>query len=55
MGIAFQSLKHEEAENIGYVIPTPVRTQAQPLVAAAVAVMQNDQTGSHALARISGT
>ena len=24
MGIAFQSLKHEDAENIGYVIPTPV-------------------------------
>lgn len=26
MGIAFQSLKHEDAENIGYVIPTPVIT-----------------------------
>ncbi|KAL6606937.1 hypothetical protein ACP70R_042590 [Stipagrostis hirtigluma subsp. patula] len=24
VGIAFQSLKHEDAENIGYVIPTPV-------------------------------
>lgn len=24
MGIAFQSLKHEDVENIGYVIPTPV-------------------------------
>lgn len=24
MGIAFQSLKHEDAENIGYIIPTPV-------------------------------
>lgn len=24
VGIAFQSLKHEEAENIGYVIPPPV-------------------------------
>lgn len=24
MGIAFQSLKNEDAENIGYVIPTPV-------------------------------
>ena len=24
VGIAFQSLKAEEAENIGYVIPTPV-------------------------------
>ena len=24
MGIAFQSLKHDEAENIGYIIPTPV-------------------------------
>ena len=23
-GVAFQSLKHEDAENIGYVIPTPV-------------------------------
>ncbi|MFS7970634.1 putative peptidase Do [Helianthus anomalus] len=26
VGIAFQSLKHEDAENIGYVIPTPVIT-----------------------------
>lgn len=26
MGIAFQSLRHEDAENIGYVIPTPVIT-----------------------------
>lgn len=24
VGIAFQSLKHEDVENIGYVIPTPV-------------------------------
>lgn len=24
VGIAFQSLKHEDAENIGYIIPTPV-------------------------------
>eukprot|EP00798_Chlamydomonas_sp_ICE-L_P019876 gene19876-26576_t len=24
IGVAFQSLKHEDAENIGYVIPTPV-------------------------------
>lgn len=24
VGIAFQSLKHDDAENIGYVIPTPV-------------------------------
>ena len=24
VGVAFQSLKHEDAENIGYVIPTPV-------------------------------
>ncbi|KMT10528.1 hypothetical protein BVRB_5g116520 [Beta vulgaris subsp. vulgaris] len=24
VGIAFQSMKHEDAENIGYVIPTPV-------------------------------
>lgn len=24
VGIAFQFLKHEDAENIGYVIPTPV-------------------------------
>ena len=24
MGIAFQSLKNEDAENCGYVIPTPV-------------------------------
>ena len=24
MGIAFQSLKHEDAENIGFIIPTPV-------------------------------
>lgn len=24
MGIAFQSLKNDDAENIGYVIPTPV-------------------------------
>lgn len=24
MGIAFQSLKHEDVENTGYVIPTPV-------------------------------
>eukprot|EP00899_Mesostigma_viride_P028424 jgi/Mesvir1/8767/Mv02684-RA.2 len=24
VGIAFQSLKHEDAENIGYVVPTPV-------------------------------
>ncbi|XP_068637979.1 protease Do-like 9 [Aristolochia californica] len=26
VGIAFQSLKHEDVENIGYVIPTPVIT-----------------------------
>ena len=26
VGIAFQSLKHEDAENIGYVIPTLVIT-----------------------------
>lgn len=26
VGIAFQSLKHDDAENIGYVIPTPVIT-----------------------------
>eukprot|EP00877_Chromochloris_zofingiensis_P004183 jgi/Chrzof1/13766/Cz08g11120.t1 len=26
VGIAFQSLKHEDAENIGYIIPTPVIT-----------------------------
>ena len=26
IGIAFQSLKHEDVENIGYVIPTPVIT-----------------------------
>ena len=25
-GVAFQSLKHDDAENIGYVIPTPVIT-----------------------------
>jgi hypothetical protein len=24
IGIAFQSLKHEDAENIGYIIPEPV-------------------------------
>lgn len=24
MGVAFQSIKHEDAVNIGYVIPTPV-------------------------------
>ena len=24
IGIAFQSLKHEDAENIGYIIPVPV-------------------------------
>lgn len=24
VGIAFQSLKHEDVENIGYIIPTPV-------------------------------
>ena len=24
VGVAFQSLKHDDAENIGYVIPTPV-------------------------------
>lgn len=24
IGIAFQSLKHEDAENIGYIIPAPV-------------------------------
>ena len=24
MGIAFQALKQEDAENIGYIIPTPV-------------------------------
>ena len=24
VGIAFQSLKHEDAENIGYIIPVPV-------------------------------
>ncbi len=24
VGIAFQSLKHEDAENIAYIIPTPV-------------------------------
>ena len=24
VGIAFQSLKHEDAENIGFIIPTPV-------------------------------
>ena len=26
VGIAFQSLKHEDAENIGYVIPTPYQS-----------------------------
>ena len=26
VGISFQSLKHEDAENIGYVIPNPVIT-----------------------------
>lgn len=25
VGVAFQSLRHEDAENVGYIIPTPVR------------------------------